>query len=260
MLELFMLASGAGVGFLSGLLGIGGGIVMFPLLVYLPPLLGLDPIDVKSATGLTMAQGFFASFSAMLFYNRHNLVSRPLVLCMGLALFASSLTGSLLSARVPDRALLASFAVLAAVAAALMFMPRSHARDESTSEAVSFNRPLAIAMSIPLGLMLGMLGQGGAFIIIPLMLYVLKVPLRVAMGSMLAIGLFSASAGMAGKLVTGQVPFTLTAFMLLGAIPAAQIGGRVSKKTDARVLRWILAAVILAAAVKVCIDVLPATS
>ena len=63
---LFLALVGAAVGFLSGLLGIGGGIVMFPLLLYVPPLLGLGGIDVKSITGLTMAQGFFAALTAML--------------------------------------------------------------------------------------------------------------------------------------------------------------------------------------------------
>ena len=52
-LFLFLALVGLSVGFLSGLLGIGGGIVMFPLLLYVPPLLGLGSIDVKSITGLT---------------------------------------------------------------------------------------------------------------------------------------------------------------------------------------------------------------
>mgnify|MGYP001172726581 CR=1 FL=1 len=61
----FFALVGASVGFLSGLLGIGGGIIMFPLLLYVPPLAGFAPVDVKSITGLTMVQGFFAALTAM---------------------------------------------------------------------------------------------------------------------------------------------------------------------------------------------------
>ncbi len=67
---LFLLLVGASVGFLSGMLGIGGGIVMFPLLLYVPPFLGFNGIDVKSITGLTMAQGFFSALTAMFYYHK----------------------------------------------------------------------------------------------------------------------------------------------------------------------------------------------
>ena len=97
VLYLFLWAAGSIVGFFSGLLGIGGGILMFPLLLYVPSLLGLDPIGVKNITGLTMIQGFFASLTAMFFYNKHNLVNKSLVLTLGFSLFMSSLTGSFVS-------------------------------------------------------------------------------------------------------------------------------------------------------------------
>ena len=177
---LLLFAAGASVGFLSGLLGLGGGILMFPILLYLPPALGLDAIDVKSITGLTMAQGFFASLSAMLFYRSEKLVNRPLVLTFGLSLATSSFVGSLLSKLVPDGPLLFIFAVLALIAAVMMLLPRRYGRDDLTGAEVSINRPLAIAIGLVLGFFLGMVGQGGAFITIPILLYVLKVPLRVA--------------------------------------------------------------------------------
>ncbi|GBD98388.1 sulfite exporter TauE/SafE [bacterium BMS3Abin07] len=255
MFYLFLFAAGSSVGFLSGLLGIGGGIVMFPLLHYLTPALGFDAIDVRSITGLTMIQGFCASASAMLFYNKHRLVNKSLVFSLGGALFLSSLTGALLSERMPDEPLLLIFGLLALIAAVMMFMPRSYANDYLTEDQVTFNRGIAIAIGIALGVFLGMVGQGGAFIIIPIMLYILKVPLRVAVGSMLAIGIFSSGAGLAGKVVTGQVPFLMAGAMLLGAIPFARVGGYVGKKTNTRILKWLLALIIAGTAIKIMMDI-----
>jgi uncharacterized membrane protein YfcA len=251
----FLFAAGSSVGFLSGLLGLGGGIIMFPLLLYLTPALGLEPIGVKAITGLTMAQGFFASLSAAFYYKSEELISSPLVLTFGLSLAASSLAGSLLSSSVPDGSLLFVFAVLALLAAAMMFLPRGHARDETSGEAVSFSRPLAIGIGLVLGFFLGMVGQGGAFITIPVLLYVLRVPLRVALGSTLAIGVISAAAGLLGKAATAQVPPLMAAAMLIGAVPMARLGGVVSKRTDTRYLRWLLALVISGAALKIWLDV-----
>lgn len=254
-LYLFLLAAGSIVGFFSGLLGIGGGILMFPLLLYLPPLFGLDPVGVKNITGLTMIQGFFASLTAMFFYNRYNLVNKPLVLTLGLSLFMSSLAGSLLSKMVPDKPLLFIFGALAFAASVMMLIPRSYGKDEMTEDQVAFHRPTAIVIGVSIGFLIGMVGQGGAFIIIPILLYVLKIPLRVALGSTLAIGLFSSSAGLVGKVATGQVPFHLAAALLVGAMPSARLGAAVGKKTKTHYLRWLLAAIIIATATKIWMDI-----
>lgn len=252
---LFLCVAGSIVGFFSGLLGIGGGILMFPLLLYVPSLLGMDPIGVKNITGLTMIQGFFASLTAMFFYNRHNLVSKPLVLTLGLSLFMSSLAGSFISKVMPDKPLLFIFGALAFVASIMMLIPRNYSKDEFTEDKVTFHKSTAIFIGVSIGFLIGLVGQGGAFIIIPLLLYVLKIPLRVALGSTLAIGLFSSSAGLIGKIATGQVPFHMAAALLLGAIPAARFGSVIGKKTKSEYLRWLLAVIIIATAVKIWSDI-----
>ncbi len=252
---LFLLAAGSIVGFFSGLLGIGGGILMFPLLLYVPPLFGLDAVGVKNITGLTMTQGFFASLVAMFFYNKHSLVNKNLVLTLGLSLFLSSLTGSFLSKIVPDRPLLFIFGALAFTASVMMLIPRSYGKDELTEDKVVFHKPTAIIIGVSIGFLIGMVGQGGAFIIIPILLYILKIPLRVALGSTLAIGLFSSSAGLVGKIATGQVPFHMAAALLIGAMPSARFGGYVGKRTKTQYLRWLLAVIIITTAVKIWVDI-----
>jgi uncharacterized membrane protein YfcA len=253
---LFLALVGMSVGFLSGMLGIGGGIIMFPLLLYMPPLLGLSGIDVKSITGLTMVQGFFSALAAMFYYHKNALVNKSLVLKLGLSLFLSSLIGALISKNVPDGLLLMVFGTLAFIAAAMMLMPRSYAQDELTEDNVVFHQTTAIAIGVVIGFSIGLVGQGGAFILIPMMLYVLKIPLRVALGSTLAIGLFSSSAGLVGKVATGQVPYLMALPLIVGAIPAARFGSIVGKKTNTKFLRWLLAAIISATAVKVWMDII----
>jgi uncharacterized membrane protein YfcA len=228
---------------------------MFPLLFYVPPLLGFQGINVKSITGLTMMQGFFASLSAMFYYHENRLVNKPLVLTLGASLFASSLSGALISKLVPDKPILFIFAMLALIAATMMLITRSYDRDELTEEKIVFNKPAVISIGIVIGFLIGIVGQGGAFITIPILLYVLKIPLRVALGSTLAIGLFSATAGLIGKAATGQVPFYMSIALLAGAIPMARLGGIVGKKTKTETLKWILALIISASAIKVWLDI-----
>jgi len=252
---IFLFCAGSIGGFFSGLLGIGGGIIMFPILFYIPPLFGFEAIGVKNITGLTMVQGFFASLSAILFYKKENLVNKSLALTLGLSLFLSSLIGSIISKGVSDRYLLFIFGILSFVASILMFMPRSYLKDDLTEDKIAFHKPAAIITGIIIGFLLGMVGQGGAFILIPILLYGLKIPLRVALGSTLAIGLFSATAGLIGKVATGQVPFYMAFALLLGAIPSARLGSMVSRKTKTQSLRWILAFIVSVTAIKVWYDI-----
>ena len=247
--------TGAVVGFFSGLVGIGGGILMFPLLYYLPPVFGFEVIGIKNITGLTMVQGFFASFTAMLFYKQCRLVNKPLVFVLGLSIFLSSLTGSFVSKTVADKTLLFIFGILAFTASVMMFIPRSYEKDDLTEESVDFNKTGACLTGIFIGFLLGLVGQAGAFIIIPILLYILKIPLRVALGSTLAIGLFSSTAGLIGKAATGQVPLYMSGALVLGAIPAAKIGSYISKKTNTKLLRWILAMIISATSIKIWSDI-----
>jgi uncharacterized membrane protein YfcA len=250
----FLFLAGSSVGFLSGLLGIGGGIIMFPLLLYGPQMLGFEGINVKNITGLTMTQGFFASLSAMLFYNKQRLVNQSLVLTLGLSLFFSSFIGALISKNIPDKPLLFVFGWLAFTASVMMFIPRSYSKDHLTEDKVQFNKTTTIIIGIFLGFFLGMVGQGGAFIIIPILLYVLKIPLRVAFGSMLAIGLFSSTAGLIGKIATSQVPFYMACALLTGAVPSARLGGFIGGKVKTQFLKWLLALIISAAAVRIWYD------
>lgn len=255
---LFFLFAGASGGFLSGLLGIGGGIVMVPILLYLPPLLNLPVIEMKSVAGLTITQGFFSSLSALFIHHKNNFVNKKLVAVMGFTFFIASLAGGFCSDKVSNRFLLALFAVLTVFALLLIFQPlNENDKDNScNSSDIRFNIPKAVMLSVFLGFLLGMVGQGGAFIIIPAVVCFLKIPFKVAIGSMLGINLFSTVGGFLGKLGSGQILLTYAALLVAGAIPAAQLGACLSKKADANVLKTILSVIIGFTAIKVCITLL----
>ncbi len=242
---------GLGTGLFSGLLGIGGGILLVPALLYLPPLFASVQMDMKVIAGITMVQGFVASGSGILGHWKDHHVCWRLVRHMGPATLVGSAVGAVLSVFVSSGALLAMFAALALAAAILMLLPRAEADVEARPEAVTYSIPLAIAIPFLLGGFLGMVGQGGAFILIPFMLYVLRVPTRLALGSSLGIILFSTTAGLIGKLVTGQVALVPALAVLSGSVLGGVAGGLCSGRVPARLLRYALASVIGGTALRI---------
>ncbi len=167
-----------------------------------------------------------------------------------------SAAGAVLSARVPGRTLLAMFAALALAAAILMCLPRPEMDTDIPPDAVRYSVPLAVGVPGVLGGFLGMVGQGGAFILIPFMLYVLRMPTRLALGSSLGILLFSTTAGLAGKLVTGQVALGPAAVLLSGSLLGGGVGGWCSGRVSARLLRYALACIIAGTALRIWYELL----
>jgi uncharacterized membrane protein YfcA len=84
-MEIYLLIGCLGIftGFISGLLGIGGGIVMAPLLLYVPPLFGLEPFSMRVVAGLTIVQGLLGCFSGGLTHRKFSFVSDKLSAYMG---------------------------------------------------------------------------------------------------------------------------------------------------------------------------------
>ena len=252
-LLLTVLLLGLGVSIVSGLLGIGGGIVLAPALLYLPPILGVGGLDMRAVAGLTMTQALFACLSGAWRHQKYQFVCWPLVRCMGLTILVASFAGAVASTAVRNEVLMGIFALLALTAALLMVLPQEE-KPLPEGDAPSFSRPTAVAIALCIGFLGGLVGQGGSFILIPLMLWVLGLPLRVVLGSNLAIVALASFSGFLGKLLTHQIPLELGAALVLGAIPGAQVGGVISRRIPTPFLRQLLALIILLAAIKIGYD------
>lgn len=234
--------------FLSGLLGIGGGLVLAPALLYLPPLVGAAAVPVKLITGLTILQAVGGGIMGTLRHRHYGNVSMRLVRLMGPVGGAASFLGALVSREAPDRLLILIFAVFALAGAIALLLP-VESQQGATAD-LQVNVPLAVALAGGIGFFGGMVGIGAIAFIIAALVYVLRIPPRVAIGTSLAIGLVSALAGAAGKAATAQIDPLSGAIVLTGAAVASPIGAAVSRRSHPRALMLLLAALVGATAVR----------
>jgi uncharacterized membrane protein YfcA len=243
--------------FVSGLVGVGGAIVMIPLLFYVPPLLGVGSLDIKHVAGVTMAQVLVASAVGAWTHGRGALLDRRLALTGGTAMASGALVGAIASRYVSGRVLLAIFAVMTTVALPLMFVPPAPgpARGGGRPE-LPFDRGAAVAYPAAIGLGSGLVGAGGAFLLVPVLIAILRIPVRVSIGTSLAMTSASAAMGFLGKALTAQVPVWPAVAVIVGSLSGASIGAKVSHRAPVNLLRVVLAILIAAVTVRVWVDVL----
>lgn len=255
--ELLTALAGALASFLSGLLGIGGAIVLTPILLYGPALIGAPAIPVKIITGVTIVQAISGSLFGSIRHRSYGNVSGRLVRVMGPTGATASLAGALLSSGASDRLLVGIFATFALVGAVALVLP-VRSPDVPVSE-LEINVPLAIGIATVIGFFGGMVGIGAIAFIIAALVYLLRVPVRIAIGTSLGIGLFSSLAAFVGKAATAQVDPPLAAIVFGAAVVASPIGAAISQRMPTRTLLLLLAAVVALAGVRMAWQALTGT-
>lgn len=241
--------------FVSGMLGVGGSIIKYPMLLYIPPLFGLAAFSAHEVSGISAVQVLFASIAGVWAYRRGGYLNKSLILYMGGAILIGSFIGSYGSGFLSEEAVNIVYGILAVIAAVMMFIPKKQVDDNSLNE-VTFNKPLAVILALIVGIGSGIVGAAGGFLLVPIMLVVLKIPTRMTIATSLAITFISSIGGSIGKVMTGQVDYWPALIMIIASVLAAPLGAKVSGKMNTKVLQMILALLIGATAIKIWLDII----
>jgi uncharacterized protein len=251
------LGIGALVGFAAGLLGIGGGVVMVPMLVLVFTAQGLPAEHVLHfALGTALATIVFTSLSSMRAHHARGAVDWQIARAMSPGILAGSFAAALAAGYIPTRALALMFTVFVFYAATQILLDL---RPASTRELPG---PLGVfAAGAVIGALSSLLAAGGAFLTIPFLAWC-RVPLRRAIGTAAANGLPIALAGSAGYVLQGWrvegLPRTslgyvyLPALLLLVATSmlTAPLGAWLAHRLAVQRLRQIFAALLYLLALK----------
>lgn len=268
----WLAATGFGAGVLGALVGIGGGVLVTPILV-----VGFGlPVHVAVATGL--ATVIATSTAAGSVYVGEGLTNLRLAMTLELATTTGAIVGGLTAALMSGRLLVGLLGVLLAVTAILLLVrsrERGHVASSPTPAAETgyelaghiagayFDRherrlveygarrvPAGMAISLVAGALSGMLGVGGGFMKVPAMHLAMGVPLKVAAAtSNFMIGV-TASASLFIYIARGLVYPEIAAPVALGVTVGALLGTRLAARLSSRWLARLLALVLAAVAVE----------
>lgn len=241
--------------FISGILGIGGSILKYPMLLYIPPLLGFVAFSPHQVSGISAIQVFFATMGGVFAYRKSGYLNRTLIIYMGMSIVVGSFVGGYGSRYLSEDWINLVYGLFALLAAIMMFVP-TNGLDDISLDRVTFNKGLAVILSLFVGLVSGIVGAAGAFLLVPIMLVILKIPTRMTIASSLAVTFLSSIGVTIGKITTGQVEFLPALIMVMASLMASPLGGIVGKRIDTKLLQVMLAIIISATAIQIWIDIL----
>ncbi|MGC6537088.1 MAG: sulfite exporter TauE/SafE family protein [Candidatus Puniceispirillaceae bacterium] len=269
---------GGGVGFLSGLFGVGGGFLMTPLLIFL----GVPaPVAVATEANQIVA----SSVSGVLAHWRRGNVDFK----MGGVLLAGGVFGSTVGVFLfallqeigqIDLVIKLSYVVFLGIIGALMLMESVRAimrarqpgarrgklhqhnflhglpfkmRFRKSKLYISALLPFTLAAFV--GILSAIMGVGGGFILVPAMIYILGMPTAVVVGtSLFQIIFVTANVTILQSVQTQTVDFLLAGLLLFGAVIGAQFGSRFGAMLRGEQLRGLLALMVLAVSLKLAYD------
>ncbi len=251
MLEMTLIfaALGAVAGVAAGLLGIGGGVIIVPVLIYFSPYLAIDPtVTVHLAIGTSLATIVLTGLSSAWSHHRHGAVQWPVVVRLTIGIVIGAWLGAAFAAALPGELLKRVFGGLLLVLSVQMFtqwqphgggaLPRS---------------PLVLPTAgVGVGIVAALTGIGGGLLLVPLMRY-WGIAMKQAVATSAGCGIPVALSGTIGFIATGwqhpQLPPWAMGFVYLPAflgiatvsMLAAPLGARLAHQLPTRWLKRIFA-------------------
>lgn len=251
------LAIGVAVGFLAGLFGIGGGMVMVPMLFFVFSAKAFPPEHLMHfALATALATIAFTSLSSVRAHHRHQGVDWRVTRAMAPGIVAGSLAAALVAGFVPTRPLAVFFTAFMFYASAQMFFESKPVPTRGLPGAAGL-----FAAGAGIGGISSILAAGGAFLSIPFLLRC-NVPLRRAIGTAAANGFPIAAAGTIGYILHGlRVPelppgslgfvyLPALALVVAASMPLAPLGARLAHRLPVRRLRVVFSLMLLALALR----------
>jgi len=212
MIELLLV--GIFIGTMSGFFGIGGGMILVPILLVLG-------FDIKVAIGISIIQMVFSSiFGSYLNYKKGSLIVGEGIF-VGLGGFVGGYIGGYVTEYISDTVLQFTFFGLLLFALFRLFFSQNHEDDTQTK---SLSKVLLFTIGLVIGIFAITLGIGGSIILTPLLVGLLHYPIKKAVSAGLFFVAFSSVAGMISRLSSGSIDFSNGLIVAVASLVGVTLG------------------------------------
>ena len=237
-----VLALSVVIGLSLGVLGGGGSILTVPILVY------VAGFEAKEAIAASLFVVGVTSAVSVISHARGGRVMWRTGLIFGAAGMAGAFVGGLLGGRIPGQVLLIAFALMMVATSVAMLRGRKKAGGADGAEPVKHEHPLGRVLldGAVVGLVTGLVGAGGGFLVVPALALLGGLPMSVAVGTSLVVIAMKSFAGLAGYLTTVHLDWGLTlavtAAAIVGTLVGSKLAGRIPETALRKAFGWFVLA------------------
>ena len=239
-------AVGLAAGFLSGLFGVGGGILIVPALVFA---LGFEQ---RLAHGTSLAAVLPIASSGLVAYAIEDKVDWPVAVALSVGAVVGAIVGTRVLHVLPQRVLTLGFALLLVATAARLLLDRSSA-DGRADLAVGSVLGLVV-IGLASGVLAGLLGVGGGIIMVPAMVVLFGIPSTIARGTSLAVIVPTSVMGTVRNRRNRNADLPVAAAVGLAGVVSGFPAGLLATRLDEDVADITFAVLLLVVAVKLMVD------
>ena len=240
------------VGFVLGLLGGGGSVLTVPILIY------ALHVPVKPAIATSLCVVGVVAFIGFLTHARQGTVATRVAMIFAPFAVVAAFAGARIAKFLPPTVQLVLFAIVGLLGSVLML--RGTFRKSQAAEAVDYvfepTRRTVVLLAlqgIGVGLLTGVIGVGGGFLIVPALVLVAKLPMRLAVGTSLLVITMNALSGFAGHAGVVAVDWSLVAWFSAIAAVGSAIGTTLSKRVPQRRLKQVFGLLLIGVSIYVLI-------
>ncbi|MSO14760.1 MAG: permease [Acidimicrobium sp.] len=232
---------GMAAGFLSGMFGVGGGILIVPGLVL------VAKMDQRIAHGTSLAAVLPISVASLMTYWSHDHVDWRVGLCLATGALVGAILGTKLLNVLPHRTLTVAFAGILLLTAIRLFLPI----ESGTRGILTIGNIVAlIAIGVATGILAGLLGVGGGVIMVPAMMMLLHLPSAMAKGTSVLVIIPTSLMGTYRNRTKKNVDLRAATAVGLSGIPSAIVGGWISARMSDTVSNVLFASLLLVVAIR----------
>lgn len=267
---LILISIGLAAGTVGSLIGLGGGIIIVPMLLNIDHFLSaFSTVPIHVAVGTSLITIVFSSLSSTLSYHKQKRIDYKSGILFLIGSVPGSLLGTYINSLLNTERFTLFFGIFLICISVFLFVSsklnkkpkevhngiiRTYTNEEGEAYTYSYSLPLAISLSICVGIISGLFGIGGGILLVPMMAFLFGFPPQLAVATSMFVVMFTTLGSSISYITLGEVNFYYILLLIPGAWFGGKIGAYINQKLKTETIALILRLVVLFYGIKLIIE------